>query len=344
MEADEDDELQDIPLHVTEDRNEQDPGFSNYEDDALVEGTTDEIDYNAGEAVHPAPPPSREMLESTAVDISANSRTLNPDMLPATYFQEGTDAHPTHDTEFGKSLHTSADKALAGSQVERGNAGGESPARKILELPPALDLRDTFAEEEYQTIRNLTLNKGSFTTDKKSGRGMNALASLPLASPTTDAALLQAAQQQQQKQVSVLDLGSNGTSASSGLGISTEQATEMASGSGSAQRDQEQPGEQSHSLPVPTPKQPVFAYHHDDTDTTMAELEEFFSYVEVRGVVEEGRESWARGWEALCEINWTQATDLSKNSHIYHLIEELEHRDPEIRFEAARRIAYIAHG
>jgi hypothetical protein len=86
----------------------------------------------------------------------------------------------------------------------------------------------------------------------------------------------------------------------------------------------------------------------------MAELEEFFSYVEVRSVVEEGREAWARGWEGVAEFpdearpsespDWPTAPAALTKAHIDHLIEELEHRDPEIRFEAARRIAYIAHG
>lgn len=68
------------------------------------------------------------------------------------------------------------------------------------------------------------------------------------------------------------------------------------------------------------------------------------SYVEVRGVVEEGREAWSRGWEAVNDTNWVEASISSKKAHIYHLTEELEHRDPEIRFEASRRLAYIAQG
>ena len=119
------------------------------------------------------------------------------------------------------------------------------------------------------------------------------------------------------------------------------------------QQTQQQAG-QAPQQPPPPAKQPVFAYHHDDSDTTMAELEEFFSYVEVRSVVEEGREAWARGWEGVAEFpdearpsespDWPTAPAALTKAHIDHLIEELEHRDPEIRFEAARRIAYIAHG
>ena len=48
-------------------------------------------------------------------------------------------------------------------------------------------------------------------------------------------------------------------------------------------------------------QQTLFTYQHSDSDTTHAELEEFFSYVEIPGVVGEGRESWERGWHAICD-------------------------------------------
>lgn len=46
----------------------------------------------------------------------------------------------------------------------------------------------------------------------------------------------------------------------------------------------------------------------------------------------------------MIDTNWVDASISSKKAHVYHLIEELEHRDPEIRFEASRRLAYIAQG
>jgi len=247
------------------------------------------------------------------------------------------------------------------------NIGSESPARRsVLELPPALDLADTggilaHADDSLPSPSSSLLAD----SDPISGETLDAipdiLEDVPLASPTTDAVMFQAAQQQQQQNAYSQEgyLTREEEAQGSGLGISTgppadgqgqqQQSQNMQQQQQPPQMQPDQAGNFVNGLPgpigpQPSPKQPTFAYHHDDTDTTMAELEEFFSYVEIRGVIEEGRTSWARGWESMGTPEWPEAPNASKKAHIYHLIEELEHRDPEIRFEAARRIAYIAHG
>jgi hypothetical protein len=44
------------------------------------------------------------------------------------------------------------------------------------------------------------------------------------------------------------------------------------------------------------------------------------------------------------EIDWVQAPPTVQRSYIIHLLDRLEDKDPEIRFDAARKILYIAQG
>lgn len=46
---------------------------------------------------------------------------------------------------------------------------------------------------------------------------------------------------------------------------------------GQNQQPQEGPATNKWGAPPPPPKPPVFTYVHDDSDTAMSELEEFFS-------------------------------------------------------------------
>ncbi|PLW34135.1 hypothetical protein PCASD_11606 [Puccinia coronata f. sp. avenae] len=107
-----------------------------------------------------------------------------------------------------------------------------------------------------------------------------------------------------------------------------------------------------------------------DCDTLTNELDEFYSYVEVPGVLE-GRDTWeldptsnpqpargstyqklgsTRNWREWSreklenEVDWVQAPPTVQRSYIIHLLDRLEDKDPEIRFDAARKILYIAQG
>ncbi|KAG0144411.1 hypothetical protein CROQUDRAFT_660084 [Cronartium quercuum f. sp. fusiforme G11] len=107
-----------------------------------------------------------------------------------------------------------------------------------------------------------------------------------------------------------------------------------------------------------------------DSDTLINELDEFYSYVEVPGVLE-GRDTWGddedltspslrqssnhkpgstKNWSQWARekirnpIPWTEADPNLQKSYIIHLLDRLEDKDPEIRFDAARKILYIAQG
>jgi len=73
-------------------------------------------------------------------------------------------------------------------------------------------------------------------------------------------------------------------------------------------------------------------------------------------VVADGRESWERGWNGLSatgaiwrpthahSTDWPEAPTRPKRRFIIDQLEHLEHRSAEVRVEAARRLAYCAHG
>lgn len=89
----------------------------------------------------------------------------------------------------------------------------------------------------------------------------NSLEDIPLASPTTVAAVEQASRNVQGSQ-SEIESDSGITSAAP---PSLEQSQQQAPDAG------------KWGLPPAPPKPPVFTYVHDDSDTAMSELEEFFS-------------------------------------------------------------------
>lgn len=112
-----------------------------------------------------------------------------------------------------------------------------------------------------------------------------------------------------------------------------------------------------------------------DSDTLINELDEFYSYVEVGGVLE-GRDAWTESreappvdqqqepngmgpppvgcktWPDWCaekgkisrSTAWTEADVRLKKSYLLHVLDRLEDKDPEVRFDSARRILYVAQG
>ncbi|KAA1069962.1 hypothetical protein PGTUg99_050162 [Puccinia graminis f. sp. tritici] len=131
------------------------------------------------------------------------------------------------------------------------------------------------------------------------------------------------------------------------------------------------PSTHSHPPHIPTPHQPDHQVPGIDCDSLTNELDEFYSYVEVPGVLE-GRDTWEfdpqsnpqqpnhgsahqkpgstktwREWsreKTKLELDWVQASSTVQKSYIIHLLDRLEDKDPEIRFDAARKILYIAQG
>lgn len=389
-----------------------------------VAGTADEVDFDAADArVKPAPSPSSSpsdvRVPGTTVDVHSSSTgsssisaygagLAEDDLLsdslsagvPFTEKPVDVDAVLREGLEETESLEDGQDGEEDESSLrviqddqEDDNRGSQSPARTILELPPAFDLSDG---SEVDHIRD-----GEHSTDARlvSEHDAVLLQARDAGDSATDSSFLEDVPLTSFDTVEALSSGiQSGHAASTGLTIDTpdaqleyngvrqlgpargqyafraakrppvmehdmvyppspaqEQASKSLVGEGQQQagpaqgqgRADNQPGEAGPPPPPPPPpKPPIFAYHHDDTDSTEKELEEFFSYVEVQSIVGDGRYAWGRGWEdpALNNPEWPTAPLSRKKAHIYHLIEELEHREPESRHEAARRIAYIAHG
>ncbi|KXN87927.1 hypothetical protein AN958_07937 [Leucoagaricus sp. SymC.cos] len=87
------------------------------------------------------------------------------------------------------------------------------------------------------------------------------------------------------------------------------------------------------------PKQSWYNYKYDDEDTVMAEIEEFYSYVEMPQAVEN-----LKAWEDSYMPEWMKASPADRKTHVQLLLESLEHKDTEIRFTNARRLFYILQG
>ncbi|KAH9465085.1 hypothetical protein Pst134EB_004571 [Puccinia striiformis f. sp. tritici] len=131
------------------------------------------------------------------------------------------------------------------------------------------------------------------------------------------------------------------------------------------------PSVHAHPPHIPAPQSADHQPPGIDCDTLTNELDEFYSYVEVPGVLE-GRDTWEfdphsnpqqppigsvhqkpgstktwREWsrdKLKAEVDWVQAPSAVQKSYIIHLLDRLEDKDPEIRFDAARKILYIAQG
>ncbi|KAI9620378.1 hypothetical protein KEM48_008201 [Puccinia striiformis f. sp. tritici PST-130] len=104
------------------------------------------------------------------------------------------------------------------------------------------------------------------------------------------------------------------------------------------------PSVHAHPPHIPAPQSADHQPPGIDCDTLTNELDEFYSYVEVPGVLE-GRDTW----EFDPHSNPQQppigsAPSAVQKSYIIHLLDRLEDKDPEIRFDAARKILYIAQG
>jgi hypothetical protein len=362
-----------------------------------IAGTADEVDVDAQSAnLKLAPSPSRDglflrrdgELEPSYTDAGQRSRSI-----PTTTVDVSTASSTRLESSSLLDPDVFGEQEEYTGASEEDNTGSQSPARKILELPPALDLSEDVEIDQDEAIM---LQAGpSDANGAGHERPTSFMEDVPLTPLDTAQALdntganessliaglsidtsMGDLEPQSYQQENSRELSSRGPVAfrfakraprldddmvyppSPAQEVPTQlqqqqqhhsqqlqQGNQQAQGQGQAAGP---PGPESQPLPPPPPppKQPIFAYHHDDTDSTEKELEEFFSYVEVRGVVEDGREAWSKGWEDPAQDNpeWPDAPAARKKAHIYHIMEELEHREPEIRLEAARGIAYIAQG
>lgn len=98
------------------------------------------------------------------------------------------------------------------------------------------------------------------------------------------------------------------------------------------------PAHVAHESPL-RPRPTRYAYHHANSDITVHELEEFFSYVEVSPVVTDCKLAWER-----VNFDWFTATDSARHAIIVTTFDLLEHPDMHVRHDAARRLSYIALG
>ncbi|KAM0793066.1 hypothetical protein ACM66B_000552 [Microbotryomycetes sp. NB124-2] len=103
-------------------------------------------------------------------------------------------------------------------------------------------------------------------------------------------------------------------------------------GQGQQQQQQHQPRNKAiYTFPSPPP----------DTNNMLAELEEFYSYVEIPQVIDH-KDSFID--------SWTHAQDFANSpksvqlEHVHKLLEGLSNQDAEVRFTNARHLLYIAQG
>ncbi|KAI8446653.1 hypothetical protein BY996DRAFT_7797118 [Phakopsora pachyrhizi] len=130
------------------------------------------------------------------------------------------------------------------------------------------------------------------------------------------------------------------------------------------------PSLHTHPPHIAAPSKVSYEGPSVDASDMFNELDEFYSYVEVPGVIE-GRETWDYDPDAKSESKnqspnqksrstrtwaqwvrdkgkrfsaWVDADPEVQKSYVIHLLDRLEDKDPEIRFDSARRILYITQG
>ncbi|KAK4054759.1 Factor arrest protein 11 [Microbotryomycetes sp. JL201] len=96
-------------------------------------------------------------------------------------------------------------------------------------------------------------------------------------------------------------------------------------------QQQQQRNKSIYTFPSPPP----------DTNTMLAELEEFYSYVEVPQVIDH-KDSFVDSW--TCAKEFANSPRDVQLEHVHKLLEGLSAQDAEIRFTNARHLLYIAQG
>lgn len=89
----------------------------------------------------------------------------------------------------------------------------------------------------------------------------------------------------------------------------------------------------------PKPKPQQYAMRYEDEDSVFDEIEEFFSYIEMRYI-----SGNLNAWQASFQGEWSKTSSAEKKAQIEVLLESLEHRDSEIRWTNARKLLYVLQG
>jgi hypothetical protein len=108
----------------------------------------------------------------------------------------------------------------------------------------------------------------------------------------------------------------------------------------------------------PKLKTQQYAMRYEDEDTVFDEIEEFYSYAEIRHV-SGNLNAWQSSFHGgehnahtppgivthgQSVLEWLKTSPAQRKSHVEVLLESLEHRDTEIRFTNARKLLYLLQG
>lgn len=87
------------------------------------------------------------------------------------------------------------------------------------------------------------------------------------------------------------------------------------------------------------PKQTYYDFEYKDEDTIFEEINEFYSFIEADQLAEN-----LRMWQDSFEGDWTAAPYAQRKAHIVLLLENLEHKESLVRYQASRRLLYLLQG
>ncbi len=107
----------------------------------------------------------------------------------------------------------------------------------------------------------------------------------------------------------------------------------------------------------PKPKPQQYTMRYEDEDSVFDEIEEFFSYVEMR-YISGNLNAWQASFHGgslppssrisnmffTSPLEWNKTPTAEKKAQIEVLLESLEHRDSEIRWTNARKLLYVLQG
>ncbi|PVF94747.1 hypothetical protein CPB86DRAFT_808407 [Serendipita vermifera] len=99
-------------------------------------------------------------------------------------------------------------------------------------------------------------------------------------------------------------------------------------------------GQLRSALPTPQkPKQTYYDFHYEDEDNLFEEINEFYAFIEVEQLAEN-----LRVWQGSFDGDWTKAPYAKRKACIVNLLEDLEHKDSLVRYNATRRLLYLLQG
>ena len=102
-------------------------------------------------------------------------------------------------------------------------------------------------------------------------------------------------------------------------------------------------------------QQTYYDFDYNDEDTIFEEINEFYSFIEADQLAENLR-MWngsfdggecditAHSTRLLSPSDWTTAPYPQRKGHIVFLLENLEHQESWVRYQASRRLLYLLQG